>query len=86
MGIFNLFSKKEDEKAYYNKVDYSILNEAALKNDTKVSVVVPVYNAIAYLEKTVDSIIKQTIGFENITCILVDDGSNDGSRELLKSY
>ncbi len=86
MGIFNLFSKKEDEKAYYNKVDYSILNEAALRTDTKVSVVVPVYNAIAYLEKTVDSIIKQTIGFENITCILVDDGSNDGSRELLKSY
>lgn len=47
----------------------------------KISVVVPVYNLQEYIEKTVDSIRKQT--YENLEIILVDDGSKDGSPEIL---
>lgn len=47
----------------------------------KISVVVPVYNLQEYIEKTVDSIQKQT--YENLEIILVDDGSKDGSSEIL---
>lgn len=40
-----------------------------------------------YLAETLDSIIKQTIGFEsNIQIILVDDGSTDGSGDICQTY
>lgn len=46
----------------------------------KVSVIVPVYNAVRYLEKCIESIREQKL--ENIEIILVDDGSTDGSGEI----
>lgn len=50
----------------------------------KVSVIVPVYNAETYLSECVDSILNQTI--EDIECILVDDGSTDGSPAICDAY
>ncbi|MBB6459997.1 glycosyltransferase family 2 protein [Flammeovirga kamogawensis] len=47
----------------------------------KVSVITAVYNSINYLDKYLDSIIKQT--YDNIEIICVDDGSTDGSVEYL---
>ena len=52
----------------------------------KVSVVTAVYNVEDYLEEMVESIIAQTIGFENIQLILVDDGSEDGSWDICERY
>lgn len=46
----------------------------------KISVIVPVYNVLNYLEECVDSILRQS--YENIELILIDDGSNDGTDEL----
>lgn len=51
----------------------------------KVSVVTAVYNVEKYLEEMIMSIISQTIGFENIQLILVDDGSTDGSRRICEN-
>lgn len=45
-----------------------------------ISIVVPVYNVLNYLEKCVESIISQSYG--NLEIILVDDGSNDGSGKM----
>lgn len=52
----------------------------------KVSVVTAVYNVEAYLGEMIESIIAQTIGFENIQLILVDDGSMDRSGEICDQY
>ncbi len=52
----------------------------------KVSVIMPIFNDDKYLESTLNSVINQTIGFENIELILVDDGSTDKSRVILKEY
>lgn len=46
----------------------------------KVSVIVPVYNTLDWLERCVDSIRKQS--YTNLELILVDDGSTDGSGQL----
>ena len=52
----------------------------------KVSVIVPVYNAEKELNAAIDSIINQSLGFENIELIIVDDCSTDGSQEIIKLY
>ena len=52
----------------------------------KISVIMPVYNAEEYLEDTLNSVINQTIGFENIELIIVDDCSTDNSRDILERY
>lgn len=50
------------------------------------SVIMPVYNSALYLEEAIDSIIDQTLGIDKIQLILVDDGSTDGSAEIIKKY
>jgi glycosyltransferase involved in cell wall biosynthesis len=52
--------------------------------DIRISVIVPVYKAEAYLSGCVDSILAQS--YENFELILVDDGSPDGSGALCDSY
>lgn len=51
-------------------------------NSTAVSVIIPVYNAEQYIEKCLDSIFEQSI--EDIEIICVDDGSSDGTMDILK--
>lgn len=50
----------------------------------KVSVIVPVYNVEKYLNRCVDSIVKQTL--KDIEIILVDDGSKDMSGKLCDEW
>ena len=46
----------------------------------KISVIIPVYNVKAYLEKCVESVVNQD--FSDYEIILIDDGSSDGSENL----
>lgn len=50
----------------------------------KISVVIPVYNMERYLEQCLDSVCKQTL--EDIEILCINDGSMDGSLEILKLY
>ena len=50
----------------------------------KVSVIVPVYNVEQYLRQCLDSLVNQTLNDIEIVCI--NDGSTDGSLEILKEY
>ena len=54
--------------------------------DFKFSVVMAVYNVEPYLREAVDSVIGQTIGFDSIQLILVDDGSKDSSGAICDEY
>ena len=49
-----------------------------------ISIIVPVYNVESYLKECLESIRQQT--FTDIEVILVNDGSNDGSREICERY
>ena len=49
-----------------------------------ISVLMPVYNAVRFLEAAIESIRSQTCGaFE---FVIVDDGSTDGSTDIIHSY
>lgn len=50
----------------------------------KVSIIIPVYNTEKYLQKCLDSIIRQTL--KDIEIICVNDGSTDGSSRILDGY
>lgn len=53
----------------------------------KFSVLMPIYNVEKYLAESIDSLINQSIGFEeNIELIIVDDGSPDNSKEIALKY
>ena len=48
----------------------------------KFSIVTAVYNVELFVAETIESIIAQDIGFENVQLILVDDGSPDNSGAI----
>ena len=58
--------------------------ETVTEKTPSVSVVIATYNRARFLPETIDSILGQR--FRDFELIVVDDGSTDGTAELLKSY
>ena len=50
----------------------------------KVSVIIPVYNVEQYLRECLDSVVGQSL--KDIEIICVNDGSTDGSLDILREY
>lgn len=55
-----------------------------MSRSPEVSVVMPVYNAERYLDETIETILRQSLG--NFELIAVDDASSDGSLEILQRF
>ena len=49
-----------------------------------VSVVMPVYNGEKFLAEAIESILAQT--FTDFEFLIVDDGSQDNSAEIIRAY
>lgn len=65
-------------------VEFDPIYEACIEQPDIVSVIVPVYNVEKYLPRCLDSILAQTL--KNIEIICVNDGSTDGSFQILNQY
>ena len=51
---------------------------------TLISIIIPVYNAEKYLRKTLRCVKKQS--FKDFECILINDGSSDGSQSIIDEF
>lgn len=61
--------------------EYGIRREEAAE---KVSIIIPMYNASPYIKRCILSVLSQT--YRNIEVVIVDDGSNDNSKEIVKEF
>ena len=52
--------------------------------NSKISIVLPVYNACNYLDKCISSILAQS--YTNLELIIINDGSTDESEDVIKKY
>lgn len=54
--------------------------------DYIITIISPCYNSERTLKRCIESIINQSIGFENIELILYDDASTDNTRKIIEEY
>ncbi|MCR5809462.1 MAG: glycosyltransferase family 2 protein [Clostridiales bacterium] len=57
-----------------------------IRSNMFISFIVPVYNGEVYLAECLDSLFRQGVPEETYEVIVVDDGSTDGTRDILASY
>lgn len=55
-----------------------------MNNSTRITLIIPAYNAAKYLPAAIDSIIDQTVLPDE--CIIVDDGSTDHTAQIVQNY
>lgn len=80
----NRIKQKIENK--FPKHDIGKKQEYALKEEDSIgiSIIIPVYNVEQYLRHCLDSLLGQT--YKNFEVICVDDGSTDGSLDILYQY
>lgn len=55
-----------------------------MNNEPLISVIIPVFNGETFLEDAINSVLNQN--YDNLECIVVDDGSIDGSAAIAKKH
>jgi glycosyltransferase involved in cell wall biosynthesis len=60
------------------------MTAAAAGAALKVSIIVPIYNQLPFIRETVESVLAQD--HANLELVLSDDGSTDGTVEILREY
>ena len=80
------FISMQQSNNEYLYLQNKTINQKKYKKDfnPKVSIIIPVYNGANYVEKAIDSALKQT--YKNIEIIVVNDGSKDNTEEVVKKY
>ncbi len=85
----NKFSESEKRflynlKNYGEKITTEIYLSIYIKNNPKISIIIPIFNSEEFINECLNSLIKQT--FKNFEVICINDGSNDNSLTILKEF
>lgn len=78
----NHFTYAREFAYFHNKPDINYMTK--LSTEPQISVIIPVYNTADYLCECLDSILSQS--FHNFELVIVDDGSTDGSSDIIQEY
>lgn len=78
--VFSI-QRKRIEKSFLNK-----RKSGSYRAKNTYSIVSAVYNVEDYLDDFFESILNQTIATDNLSLILVDDGSTDNSANIIKQW
>ncbi len=74
-----------DKLSRHREPDFRVLKDSRPKDSKPaVSVIIPVYNTAAWLPSCLESVLSQSL--RDIEIICIDDGSDDGSRDILLKY
>ena len=93
IGWFDKLSKSHQRFAFNYIRTYFINHE--LPSESRgflnnyhydISIIIPVFNVENYLDDAFNSILNQTLGFDNLEIIFVDDASTDSSSQIIKEY
>lgn len=52
----------------------------------KISIIIPTFNIEEDIKRAIDSLLNQTIGFENLEIIIIDDCSTDNTQSIILNY
>ncbi|MFE7955848.1 glycosyltransferase family 2 protein [Streptomyces sp. NPDC057413] len=90
-GLIRAYADRSDKRPRCFSYDLHVQDlhggESVKRSHTPlVSVVIPVYNALPYLEQTLASVAQQSIGLDALEIVAVNDGSTDGSGERLEAW
>jgi glycosyltransferase involved in cell wall biosynthesis len=82
LELYQVLAKKKPEEEQERIAEgFNLLSECE-NNDSKVSVIIPVFNAEKFIEKSINSVLDQTC--QNFEIIVVDDASTDDSLKIIK--
>ena len=78
----------ENKDMYFNSLIYKKDSIKPVNGNYLISVIIPIYNCeFFYIDRCISSLKDQTLGFENIEVILVDDASiYNTSKNLIHNY
>tara|TARA_A100001015_G_scaffold238672_1_gene271690 strand:+ start:430 stop:1338 length:909 start_codon:yes stop_codon:yes gene_type:complete len=76
------------ENSFFYKNFFTELEDRVIfdkeKNLEKISIVMPSYNKVDFIEQSILSVLNQN--YPNIELIIIDGGSTDGTVEIIKKY
>lgn len=88
LSFSRLSDYTENNELYLNSFKCLLSEDKiSIERGYKFSIIIAVYNTGEYLYETIDSVINQTLNFEDhVQLILVDDGSSDNSLDICREY
>lgn len=83
-GIEFYNNHKNEKQPEHLSLSSSLNKDVIIKDDTVVSVIIPCYNTAHFLNQAIESALNQT--YKNVEVIVVDDGSDDNTKEVCATF
>ena len=84
-GYCRAYGYELNLESFYNLPEWKqLIFENISQIQPRVSVIIPTYNSEKYIEQCVKSVLEQT--YTNYEVIVIDDGSQDHTQQILKPY